>query len=84
MGHSQKNKKRMKIFKETGDTKCIYRNEIDKAPFQHYMAYGDFKDLWKRAASDENLRTKAFNIAEDSMYDGYQRCLASLVLHVFW
>ena len=45
VSHSQKNKKRMKIFKETGNTKCIYRNEIDKAPFQHDMAYGDFKDL---------------------------------------
>ena len=28
------------------------------------MAYGDFKDLTKRTASDKMLRDKAFNIAE--------------------
>ena len=42
-----KNKERIKKFKETGDTKYIYRNELDEACFQHDMAYGDFKDLDK-------------------------------------
>ena len=46
-GPYTKNKERTQKFKETGDTKCIYRNELDKASFQHYMAYGDFKDLAK-------------------------------------
>ena len=45
--HLLKKKERIQKFKETGDTKCIYRNELDKASFQHYMAYGDFKDLAK-------------------------------------
>ena len=39
-------------FKETGDSRYIYRNELDKACFQHDMAYGDFKDLTRRTASD--------------------------------
>ena len=37
------------------------------------MAYGDFKDLFKRTASDKTLRDKAFDIAKNLKYDGYQR-----------
>ena len=66
-------------FRETEDIKYIYRNELDKACFQHNMAYGDFKDLTRRTASDKVVRDKAFNIAEDPKYDGYQRGLASMV-----
>ena len=47
-GPFTKNKERIQKFKETGDTKYIYRNELDKACFQHDMAYGDFKDLNRR------------------------------------
>ena len=43
------------------------------------MAYGEFKDLAKRTAADKVLRDKAFNIANDPKYDGYQRGLASMV-----
>ena len=43
------------------------------------MAYGDFKDLARRTASDKVLRDKAFNIAKNPKYDGYQRVLASMV-----
>ena len=50
-----KNKKRIQKFKETGDTNYIYKNDLDKACFQHDMAYGDFKDLAKRKASDEKF-----------------------------
>ena len=38
-----KNKERIQKFKETGDTSYIYKNELDKACFQHDMAYGDLK-----------------------------------------
>ena len=48
------------------------------------MAYGDFKDLAKRTAADKVLRDKAFNIAKDSKYDGYQRELASMVYNFFY
>ena len=41
----QKTKKKNQEFKETGDTNYTYKNELDKAFFQHDMAYGDFKDL---------------------------------------
>ena len=51
-----KNKERIKIFKETGDTKYIYKNGLDEACFQHDMAYGDFKDLGRRAASHKVFR----------------------------
>ena len=57
-----KNKKRIQKFKETGDTSYIYKNELDKACFQHDMAYGDFKDLKRRTASDKDLKDKEFNI----------------------
>ena len=43
------------------------------------MAYGDFKDLKKRTGSVKVLRDKAFNIAKNPKYDGYQRGLASVV-----
>ena len=80
----KKNKERIQKFKETGDTKYIYKNELDKACFQHDMAYGDFKDLARRTASDNVLRDKAFNIAKNSKYDEYQRGLASMVYKIFW
>ena len=70
-GPFTKNKERIQKFKETGDTKYIYRNELDKACFQHDMAYGDFKDLARRTASDNVLRDKAFKIAKNPKYDGY-------------
>ena len=47
------------------------------------MAYGDFKDLARRTASDKVLKDKAFNIAENPKYDGHQRGLASMVYKFF-
>ena len=82
-GPFTKNKERIQKFKETGDSRYIYRNELDKACFQHDMAYGDFKDLAERTAADKVLRDKAFNIAKDPKYDGYQRGLASMVYKFF-
>ena len=67
----------------TFHTVCIYQNEIDKACFQHDMAYGDFKDLNRRTAADKALRDKAFDIAKNPIYDSYQRELASMVEKFF-
>ena len=78
-GPFTKNKKRIQKFKQTGDSRYIYKTELGKACFQHDMANGDFKDLKKRTAADKVLRGKAFNIAKDPKYDGYQRGLASMV-----
>ena len=66
------NKERIQEFKETGDTSYIYKNELDKACFQHDMAYGDFKNLTKRTMANKVLRDKAFKIASDQKFDGYQ------------
>ena len=44
-GPFTKNKEGIQKFKKTGDSRYIYRNELDKACFQHDMAYEDFKDL---------------------------------------
>ena len=82
VGHLLKIKNELK-FKETGDTRYIYKNKLDKACFQHDMAYGDFKNLKRRTASDKILRDKAFNIAKNPKYDGYKRGLASMVYKMF-
>ena len=71
-----KNKERIEKFKETGDSRYIYKNESD-------MVYGGFKDLAIRTASDKLLRNKAFNIAKISKYDGYQRGLAPMIYNFF-
>ena len=78
-----KNKERIQKFRKIGDTKYIYRNELDKACFQHDMAYGVFKDLTTRTASDKVLRNKAFSFAKNPKYDGYQRGLSSMVYKSF-
>ena len=54
-GPVTKNKEKIKKLKKTGDTKYIYKNELDKACFQYDMAYGDFKDLTRRTAADKVL-----------------------------
>ena len=53
----QKKKERLQKLKETGDSRYIFQNELDKACFQYYMAFGDFKDLARRAASDKKYCT---------------------------
>ena len=70
-GPFTKNKERIQKFKQTGDSRYIYRNELDKACFQHDMGCGNFKDLKRRTATDNPLRNKAFNIAKNPKYDGY-------------
>ena len=82
-GPFTKNKKRIEKFMQTGNTDFIYKNELDKACFQHDMAYGKSKDLIKRTQSDKVLREKAFKIASDPKYDRYQRGLASMVYKFF-
>ena len=82
-GPFTKNKERIEKFMQTGSTDFVYRNELDKAFFQHDMAYGKSKDLVKIAQSDKVLKDKAFSIASNPNYDGYQRGLASMV-HKFF
>ena len=71
------------LFDSLGDTRYIYRNELDKACFQHDSAYADHKDLINRTKSDKVLRDKAYDIASNPEYDGYQRGLANMMYKFF-
>ena len=72
-----------KKVKETGDSRYIHENELDKACFQHDMTYGDFKDLNRRTFAYKVLQDKPFNIAKDPKCGGYQRGRASIVYKFF-
>ena len=63
-GPFTKNKERIQKVKGTGDTSYIYKNELDKACFQHDRTHRDFEDLKRRTASDKVVKDKAFNIAK--------------------
>ena len=82
-GPFTKHKERIKKFEQTGDTQYVYRNELDKACFQHDAVYADNKDLLNRTRADKILRYKAHGIANNLQYDGYQRGLASMVYEFF-
>ena len=82
-GAFTKNKEIIQKIKETRDSRYIYQNELDKACLQYDMAYGDFKYLTRRTASDKILRYKAFDIDENPKYDGSQRRLVSTIYKFF-
>ena len=82
-GPFTRHKERIKKFKQTSDTRYIYRSELDKACFQHDSAFADNEDLINRTKADKFLRDKAYNIASNPKYDGYQRGLASMVYKFF-
>ena len=82
-GPFTKNKEGIKKFMQTGNTNYIYKNDLDKACYQHDMTYGKYKDLTKRTESDKVLRDKALDIASSPKYDEYERGLASIVSKVF-
>ena len=82
-GPFTRHKEKIKEFKRTGNTRYIYRNELDKACFQHDSAYADHKDLINRTETEKVLRDKAYDIASNPEYDGYQRGLASMVYTFF-
>ena len=74
---------RIQKSRETGNLKHLYRNELNKACFAHDAAYCDSKDLAKRTISDKILKDRAYEIARNRGYDGYQRALASMVYKFF-
>ena len=82
-GPFTKNKERVEKFMKTGNADFIYKNEFDKACFQHDMADCKSKDLVKRTQSDKVIRDKAFKIASYPKYHGYQTGLASMVYKFF-
>ena len=82
-GPFTKHEQRIQKFKKTGDTNYVYKNELDKACFVHDAVYSDSKDLTKRTVADKILKNKAFDIAKDPKYDGYEKGLASMVYNFF-
>ena len=74
---------RIKEFKRTGDTRLLYRSELDKVCFKHDAAYAKYKDVENTLISDQKLRNSAYDIASNPKYDGYQRGLASMVYKFF-
>ena len=82
-GPFAKNKERIKKLKETADTSYIYKNELDKLVLNMIWLMGILNILKRRTFSDKVLRDKAFNIAKNPKYDGYQRGLASMVYKFF-
>ena len=73
----------LKELKILNKQSYIFKNEFDKACFKYDSAYADYKDLANRSRADKVLKDRAFEIASDSKYDGYQRCLASMVYKFF-
>ena len=82
-GPFTKIKERMEKFMQTGNIDFIYKNELDKSCFQHDMANRKSNALVKRTQSDTVLKDKAFKIASNPKYDGYQKGLASMVYKFF-
>ena len=77
------NKGRIEKFLQTGNTEYIYKHGLEKACFQHNMAYGKYKDLNKKTQSDKVLREKTFEIASIPKNDKYKKRLASMVYTFF-
>ena len=62
-GPFTKHRLRIQKFRETGNSKHIYKNELDKAYFAHDAAYSDSKDLAKKTISEKILKVRAYEIA---------------------
>ena len=82
-GPFTKHTQRTQNFLNAGKLSYIYKNDLDKACFQHDMAYNKFKDLEKRTQLEVVLKNKALKIASNPKYSGYERGLASMVYKIF-
>ena len=82
-GPFTKHTQRIQDFLNTGKVSYIYKNNLDKACFQHDMAFNKIKNLEKRTQSDIVLKNKALKIASNLKYNGYERRLASMVYKFF-
>ena len=82
-GPFTRHKERIKEFKGTGDTRLLYRNELNEACFKHDAAYTIYNDVKNRLISNQKLKNRAYDIASNPKYDGYQRGLASVVYKFF-
>ena len=71
--------KRIQKFRETGNLKHLYKNELDKACFAHDETYSYSNNLRKISISDQILKDRAYKIAKDRDYNGYQKALGNVV-----
>ena len=78
-GPFTKHRERIQKFRETGRLRHLYRNELEKVCFVHDAAYSESKDLAKRTISEKILKDRAYEIARNRGYDGYQSALASMM-----
>ena len=78
-----KHRERIQTFREKGNLKHLYRNELDKACLVNDAIYFDSKDLAKRTILDKSLKDRTYEISRNRRYDGYQRALASMVHKYF-
>ena len=83
-GPFTESKEKIQKFKETEDSTYINQNELDKACFQHDMAYEDFKNLTRRTAFDKILHNKAFNIAKIQNMMDINPDLLQWFIYFFW
>ena len=74
-GPFAKHQERIQKFRETGNLKHWYRNELGKYCFPHDAGYSDCKHLGKRIISDKILKNRTYEIAKICWYDGYERAL---------
>ena len=82
-GRFTKHREGIQKFRETGNLKHLYRNDLDKSCFAHDATYSDSKDLAKRTISDKILKDRYYKIARNRKHDGYQRILAGKVYKFF-
>ena len=78
-----KHREGIQKFREIGNLKYLYKNELHKACFHRDAAYSDSENLAKRTKSDKILKDQAYEIARNQNYDGSQRGLASMVYRFF-
>ena len=84
MNHLLNIVKELKKLREAGNLKHLYSNKLDNACFAHDTAYSDSIGLAKRTISDKFLKERAYEIARNPKYDGYQRALPSMVYNLFY
>ena len=82
-GPFNKHEERIGQFMKDGRLNHIYKNELDKACFEHDMAYNKYKDLENRTQSDIALKNKVYKIAANPKYNGYERGLVAMVYKFF-
>ena len=82
-GQFTKHRERIQKFWATGGLKHSYKNELDKACFDHDVTYSESKDLAQRTISIKISKDRAYEIARNRKYDGYKRALAGMVNKFF-